>query len=81
MKLAKHSNAQLGRFFVSEPSGTENAELNEMIMRIGAILAILALGALIGGDYILSSQVKGALEVEVRERSTTVLRARSDIPG
>jgi hypothetical protein len=36
------------------------------------ILATLAFTALVGGDYILSSQVKGALEVEVRERTTAV---------
>ncbi|MEE9519871.1 MAG: hypothetical protein V3V93_06380, partial [bacterium] len=36
------------------------------------MITILTLGALIGGDYILSSQVKGALEVTVTERTTTV---------
>ena len=35
-------------------------------------MVIMVLGALVVGDYVLSSQVKGALDVKVTERTTTV---------
>jgi hypothetical protein len=51
-----------------------------MNMRLGMILATLAVAALVGGDYVLSSQVRGALEVEVRERTMAVyLDGRVDV--
>jgi hypothetical protein len=59
-------------FFESEPSRTESVELVETDLRLGAILVIMVLGALVVGDYVLSSQVKGALDVKVTERTTTV---------
>ena len=40
----------------------------------------MVLGALVGGGYLLSSQVKGALDVKVTERTTTVfLDGRVDV--
>jgi hypothetical protein len=40
--------------------------------KLGIFLVTLAITALVGGDYILSLQVKDALEVEVTDRTTTV---------
>jgi hypothetical protein len=46
--------------------------LIELDLRLGAVLVILVLGTLVGGDYVLSSQVKGVLDVRVKERSTMI---------